>query len=178
MFEEVICFILENEGGYYTGDSLHTNFGIAFEYNKKVLKEHGITQPDQMKTMHPEVAYEIYKVKYWGRSKSCFLPDKLVKTHFDFYINKPTLAMKALQLTCNRVLGSGLVVDGAIGTLSKKALTVLCAFDKMDLVIDCYNMFRLRSYVELLKNARNTHGDKKAVDFILSWTERVNKLYR
>ena len=175
-FKRFYPFVHANEKGNYFGDKTTTVDGIAYEYNIELLASLGYYSPNSFMEITEEHKMVVYEI-YWEKSLTEILPDYMGVTHFDFYFNKPQGAMECLQLTCNEFNTTQLVVDGKIGPKTKRQLNIL--FDKNNerAVFNTYNMFRLSYYTELLYNARKVHGNKKAVDFILSWSNRVKELY-
>lgn len=170
--------ILKNEGGYYTRDGLHTNFGIAFEHNINFVKPFGIDHPEQIKNLKKEEAIEIYKVKYLPRSKADQLPDNVAYTHLDFFINKWTEANKTLQEVCNDVLSTNLVLDGILGPKSMSAISIMTGGYQDEIICDLYNLKRMKFYHELCQSKRKNFGyDKNFVlDLYASWLRRCRRL--
>ncbi len=93
-----LCYphILNVEGGFLSaeraaklGDSGGaTNRGIAYNYNRTILKEYGILQPNDIINLTKEQAIEIYYKKYWTPSKADELPDtRLALVYFDMVVN-------------------------------------------------------------------------------------------
>ncbi len=86
-----IRLVLKNEGGYcnVAGDSGGpTNYGIAWNYNKPALKQYGITDPSQMKTLDMQIAIEIYKKNYYRPCGAANIADPVLAVHvFDCAVN-------------------------------------------------------------------------------------------
>ena len=178
-FKRFFPFVYANEKGNYFGDKTTTVDGVAYEYNIALLGRMGYYSPESFMDISKEDLESIYEI-YWEDSKSEHLPEFLCRTHFDFYFNKPSWAMKSLQQTCNEFLPEEehLLTDGKIGPKSFKGLDKLFKLKLPECaILNTYNMLRMCHYTELLYNTRKIHGNRKTVDFILSWSNRVKELY-
>lgn len=93
-----VCYphILMVEGGFLSAEKAKTlgdsggatHRGIAFNYNKGILKRYGILQPNDIVNLTKEQAIEIYYEKYWTPSKADELPDtRLALVYFDMVVN-------------------------------------------------------------------------------------------
>lgn len=83
--------VLSVEGGFVNDPKDPggaTKYGVAFNYNQGLLKNFGITRPEQMVNLTQDQALEIYYRKYWVPSQADELPDaRLALTYFDMVIN-------------------------------------------------------------------------------------------
>ena len=101
-----IRLVLKNEGGYcnVAGDSGGpTNYGIAWNYNQPALKQYGITDPSQMRTLDIQIAIEIYKKNYYRPCGAANISDPVLAVHlFDCAVNCGVGTAKKMLAEANK----------------------------------------------------------------------------
>jgi glycosyl hydrolase family 108/predicted peptidoglycan binding protein len=153
-FDACMSYVFKAEGGYSDtpGDSGGpTNFGITLatleSYEGKKLNA------DDVKSVTPEVAKEIYRTNYWNRMQCGSLPDGLDLEVFDFGVNSgPSQSVKTLQGVV------GVTQDGSIGPITLAAVGALNPRD----VIARFTQARLAFYQGL-----------NQPEFLKGWEARV-----
>ena len=153
-FDACMPFIFKAEGGYSDtpGDpGGPINFGITLatleSYEGKKLNA------DDVKSLTPEMAKEIYRTNYWNRMQCGSLPDGLDLEVFDFGVNSgPSQSVKTLQGVV------GVTQDGSIGPITLAAVGALNPRD----VIARFTQARLTFYQGL-----------NQPEFLKGWEARV-----
>lgn len=93
VFCKIVNLVVNTEGGF-VDDPMDsggaTKYGVAFNYNKKELKElFNITKPEQMRDLTPDQAKQLYYHKYYAGSGAAGLSDvDLAYIHFDAAVNQ------------------------------------------------------------------------------------------
>jgi hypothetical protein len=155
-FEACMPFNFKAEGGYSDNPadpSGPINFGITLATLKAYKGDPGLTAED-VKTLTPAIATEIYRTEYWNKMQCGSLPDGLDLEVFDFGVNAgPAEAVKMLQKVV------GVIADGSMGPLTLAAVGERRPKD----VISQYSQARLAFYKGL------NHPE-----FEPGWTMRVN----
>ncbi len=108
------------DNGKLNGKLIGTKYGISAPVLQTYLKKD--LTPDDMKNLTKSTATQIYKTNYWDKPKIGLINDKDVAEQLaDFYVNAGGNAIKSIQKALN-VLGEDVVVDGAIGNNTIKAI--------------------------------------------------------
>jgi hypothetical protein len=153
-FDACMSYVFKAEGGYSDtpGDlGGPTNFGITLatleSYEGKKLNA------DDVRSLTPEMAKEIYRTNYWNRMQCGSLPDGLDLEVFDFGVNSgPSQSVKTLQGVV------GVTQDGSIGPITLAAVGALNPRD----VIARFTQARLIFYQGL-----------NQPEFLKGWEARV-----
>jgi glycosyl hydrolase family 108/predicted peptidoglycan binding protein len=157
-FDACMPFIFKAEGGYSDNPNDPggpTNFGITLATLKAYESNPNLTAQD-VKSLTPATAREIYRSNYWNRMQCGSLPEGLDLEVFDFGVNAgPGEAVKALQ----RIVG--VTADGSIGPITLAAVGQFKARD----LISQYSQARL-AYYQGLNNPEFEQG----------WTVRANQI--
>ena len=118
-FDACMPFIFKAEGGYSDNPADPggpTNFGITLATLRAYEGDPNLTA-DDVKTLTPAMAKEIYRTAYWNRMQCGALPAGLDLEVFDFGVNSgPSESVKTLQ----RLVG--VTQDGSIGPITLAAV--------------------------------------------------------
>jgi hypothetical protein len=185
-FAEALSKTMENEGvfpadgktGLYFADGFHTNFGIAYEFNRRRLGEFGIVDPDQIDKLTFGQAAQIYREKYWSGSPAAYIQNqKLAESFFDFAVNVGRArSWRYLARLCNRFnhrLDKALEMPGKNLDTIYRLKFVLQFFDELE-VAKTLDDLRIRYY---RKRYHLMEKDGKAIlaqRFFLSWERRLD----
>ncbi len=134
-FEDVFRIVLNVEGGYSNNPDDRggeTNLGVTEGTLRSAQAKGWVSKDITIKTLKTEHARIIYKKGYWDPIRGDLLPEPLDLILFDCAINHgPGGAVKLLQEALNSILvGTPLVVDGALGPKTFAALVELLEIDK------------------------------------------------
>lgn len=169
---KIITNIIKVEGGYVNHKSDlggATNYGIT----EKVARENGYT--GSMEDMPMQVAYDIYKKKYWdinSLSSIAELSEAIAEEVADTGVNMGTgTAGKFLQRSLNALNLKGtiypdLVVDGAVGPVTVNALKRFLEHRKSQgelVLLHMLNSLQGARYIEI-SEAREANED-----FVFGW---------
>ena len=134
-FDDVFRVVLGFEGGYSNDPNDRggeTNLGVTEGTLRSAQAKGWVPRHVTVKTLTLEHARTIYKKGYWDPIRGDLLPEPLDLILFDAAINHgPGGATKLLQEALNSILiGTPLVVDGALGPKTFAALVELLEIDK------------------------------------------------
>lgn len=132
-FEAYTPLLIAVEGGYQAmpadsgnynsrGELVGTNYGISAKvYEKWINRPPSVTD---MKTITKTIALEIYKAWYWNKIGGSFINNQsIANIIIDHAVNAGVYsAGKMVQTILNEQFNENLSVDGAIGTLTLKAI--------------------------------------------------------
>lgn len=177
-FEKCLTHVFGNEGGYANvkGDrGGATNMGITAGTLKRANAQ-GIVTCNDVKLLTRDEAATIYEKLYWRPCKADQMEWPLDLLHFDAAVNHGTGgAAKLLQKAINKIAGTSVSVDGAVGPLTLAALNRLLATgenQRKNLYVFC------RVYLDIRRDyfhaivAKNQTQKK----FLRGWLNRCDKL--
>lgn len=185
--ESVINATLKFEGGYYTRDGTNTNFGVAWEYNKDILREHGINGPEDMKDkMTESIAIGVHKKYHYESCAGYFAgyPNLEFQIH-DFGLNEgPQDAKEAIQIMLNTAAGlyEGMVgylkVDGIVGPKTKERIEFILEDFKgrEKVLLGIYVGLRKIHYADKVfrQIVKGEVSSDYATDLLVSWLKRCD----
>lgn len=171
------------EGGYVNhpkDPGGATNFGVSLRW----LKDEGIDingdgkiDINDIHTLTPDKATELFKNEFWNRLKCDQLPKLVATVTYDAAINVGRgQAIKFLQRACNKVKENSLVVDGLIGPNTIKVVNqfVNSNIDDFVLAVTCIT-YRDKFYNQLVDNSPYSDG-RDYRPFIKGWLNRTTDL--
>lgn len=149
--QSIINKIIKVEGGYVNDPSDsggETNYGVTV----KVARENGYT--GEMINLPVELAYDIYKAKYYDAVKAGEMPELIAEEVVDTAVNMGTgRAGKFLQRALNLVTDCELVVDGMIGKATLSALnSYMAKRNDPETLCKILNSFQGYYYAELAES--------------------------
>ena len=165
-FDTCMSRVWDNEGvkigedgivlkdGAYSADGTHTRFGIAWEYNKEILRHLcGITSGEQMSTLTLDEAEQIYKLKYWnkcGAEKASLLSVNLAYQLFDSAVNQGVSASVKILQDVLKSCGADIQVDGKFGPKTEGSLFDTVGGFPHKILLEFFKCRRRQEYYETL----------------------------
>ncbi len=146
--DEMIDALIAREGGYVNDPDDPggaTKYGITI-HTLSSTRGHKCS-PSDVRALTMAQAKEIYKRKYLIQPCIDHLPEALVPSVFDMYVNAGNRAVKLLQETLNK-FGASLVVDGSIGPNTVQVAQMIDQLAGRYLV-DAYGIERRNFYYRL-----------------------------
>lgn len=168
--------VVNGSTGEYYADGTNTRYGIAYEYNQKILHKYGIEKPEDMNKLTEEIAAEIYYKKYWLRCGAEEMPVGCDYLLFDAAVNQGVgYASRMAQECLNIFFGDDVLkVDGKIGPKTKAYMRNAKENKNRLKYIMCLHR-KMAYYQTLVNYARSKRKlfDSKGRDFETSWLRRL-----
>lgn len=174
-FNKVAPIILEHEGGFVNHPSDKggpTNMGITIgTWTKYANEDLGIENPtvSNLSRITNEQATIIYRKRYWEPKKFCEIIDEHVSLMiYDWTITSGG-AVKQVQKLLVNDFEQDIIIDGAMGSLTAKAINNVKDQNKL-----LYRIAEIRK--QYYTDLTYTNGQKNNQDvFLEGWHNRVDK---
>lgn len=184
MFDEVYAFTAKWEGGLsdHPSDSGGiTNYGVSRAFLKTLehearplLRELGIllpVSPESVRALTRSQAKALFRHEFWDKPGFYNYPYPVALAGFDCAVNSGNArSIACLQEACN-LLGQKLLVDGILGSRTKKALEDCSRLNPKDLALHAIN-----ARLAFLNRLVAAKPSQKV--FQKGWLNRVNDLKR
>jgi lysozyme family protein len=163
--------------GAYSADGTTTRFGIAWEYNQKILKEYNIFSPRDMDKLTVGQAELIYHEKYWLRCGASHAIDiNLAYQMYDSAVNQGVSASVKILQRVLKYCGQSISQDGKFGPNTRRALDNVHRIVPRDVLGGFFTVAREAEYYEtLFHRCRKTPDEQEALfdRFEKSWMRRM-----